>query len=202
MFSKKFLVFLLSLIVLAAFSFGAFAASGQGYFGSGNGDNYQLEDEDDYDDYDDEDDYDDDDDYVTVPSTPPENNSNNKYEVPTNQELTYWEKRNITPEQRSVNSAKVIESYQLDRNVARDLLNKHRDAEKTQVGKREQAQRYEIIFGEYPYDYFAAYKVAELHYDMGHYGTALKWVDISLKVYPNYYPASALRKKASGALKR
>ena len=184
MFSKKFLVFILSIIILASFSFRAFAASGEGYFGPDNGDDYQLEEEDE--DYEDE--YEDDDNYVTVPPAPSENN--------------YWEKRNITPEQRSVNSAKVIESYQLDRNVARVLLNKHRDAEKTQVGKREQAQRYEIIFGEYPYDYFAAYKVAELHYDMGHYGTALKWVDISLKVYPNYYPASALRKKASGALKR
>ena len=184
MFSKKFLVFILSIIILASFSFRAFAASGQGYFGPDNGDDYQLEEEDE--DYEDE--YEDDDNYVTVPPAPSENN--------------YWEKRNITPEQRSVDAAKVIKSYQLDRNVARILLDKHRDAENTRIGKREQSQRYERIIRDYPYDYLAAYKAAELNYDMGRYSTALKLLEASLRIYPSYIPASRLRTKVQGAVNR
>ena len=43
MFSKKFLVLILTLIALASFSFRAFAASGEGYFGTESNDTYQLE---------------------------------------------------------------------------------------------------------------------------------------------------------------
>ena len=197
MFSKKFLVFLLSLIILASFSFGAFAASGQGYFGPGNGDNYNLEEEDDFED---EDDYADkeneeEDDYVTVPPAPPENNDyhkevieDQKYRV----ESTYWEKRNIKPEQRSQDANTIIKSYKLNPTDDRILREKHKSAGNSAIGKREQAQRYARIFTLYPYDYFAAYRVAQLNFEMQRYSTAKEWINKSVAVYPDYVPAKKL----------
>ena len=211
MFSKKFLTLILTLIILASFSFGAFAASGQGYFGSGKSNGYEVEetndDEGDYDDdYDDDDDNDDNDDWedeedvVTVPPAPKDVVEID--EVTYHMEVNYWKGRNLSPERKSVDAAKVIKSYQLDKNVARILLDKHRDAEKTQIGKREQAQRYQRIVTTYPYDYLAAYKAGLLNYEMGRYSTALKWAEASLQIYPNYVPASTLRNKARGAMNR
>lgn len=204
MLSKKFLVLILAVIIACAFSFGAYAASGQGYFGPGTGSDYEVED-----DYDDEDEDDDDDYYddeaeedeapVVVPNIEPEPEQEI---MKIKADSGYWYKQNFRPESRSTNTKKVIQSYRLDGASERVLLAKHKSAGNSEIGKREQSMRYIRIFLEYPYDYFAAYKAAEMNYGMSRYSTAQKWIDTALEVYPDYSPAERLKVKINGALKR
>lgn len=208
MLSKKFLVLILAVLIACAFSLGAYAASGQGYFGPGTGDSYEIDEDYDEDDDDDDDYYDDEDDDgdepdapVIVPSPSPEPEPEPDI-IEIKSDLSYWKSKNFKPETKSTEAKKVIQSYRLDGAVTRVLIDKHKSAAYTEVGKREQYDRYVIILNEYPFDYFAAYKAAEMNYDMRKYSTALKYIDKSLEIYPDYIPAIRLRRKIQAGLKR
>ena len=67
-----------------------------------------------------------------------------------------WKK---PPEKYSEDTAKVINSYGLAKNRAKNLINKHKDAA-AGMGNKEKVDRYQQILREFPMDYFAAYKAA------------------------------------------
>ena len=116
--------------------------------------------------------------------------------APSLKKATIWKK---PPEKYSDDTTKVIKSYGLasGTNV---LINKHKEAAAGQ-GNRQKAERYSKILKKYPMDYLAAYRAAEVIFAMGRNGQALKWVNKSLEIYPDYMPARRLKKQIQGALK-
>ena len=98
-------------------------------------------------------------------------------------------------ENKSSDTEKVLKSYGLKNNQYVSLLNKHKDAAKGQ-GNREKADRFGIIFREHPYDYLAAYRVAQANMNMDRRGQAVTWLNKVLKINPKYGPALSLMRKA------
>ena len=94
----------------------------------------------------------------------------------------------------SEDTKKVLQSYGLG-SAFTSVLNMHNDAAKA-IGNKEKAERYEIIFRDYPNDYLAAYRVAQANMAMGRKGRAEEWLGKALAINPNYSPAKQLMKKA------
>ena len=212
--TKKIIALLLALVMTASFAVSAFAASGEGYFGSDAAEDVITDTDDDYyDEYENVDDTDgeyepipndiedidepgndnpvlppmDDEDEYNQPATAPVTS------VPTRTTKAVADKR----EKQSEDTAKVINSYGLSKAAAKSLIARHKDAEKG-MGNREKASRYSKILKANPNDYLAAYRLAQVNAAMGRNGQALGWVNRCLKIYPNYMPARRLRTKLGG----
>ena len=103
-------------------------------------------------------------------------------------------------EQYSDNTEKVIRSYGLDQAATNYLIDRHKDAANA-PGNREKSDRYEIIFNENPMDYLAAYRKAQVNFEMGRNSTAMKWVNKAIEIKPDYIPALRFKRKVEGRLK-
>ena len=100
----------------------------------------------------------------------------------------------------SEDTKKVIKSYRLSKKTTNALLNRHENSA-AGVGNKEKAERYESTLKRFPMDYLAAYRLAQVNFEMGRNSQALKWVNRSLSIYPDYMPARRLKKQIQGALK-
>ena len=114
-----------------------------------------------------------------------------------NTKASIWKK---PPEKYSEDTAKVINSYGLSKKRAKNLINNHKDAA-AGMGNKEKVKRYQNILRQFPMDYLAAYRAAEATFAMGRNSQALRWVNQSLAIYPDYMPARRLKKQIEGALK-
>ena len=50
-------------------------------------------------------------------------------------------------------------------------------------------------------DYLAAYRKAQVNFEMGRNSNALTWINKALEIKPDYMPARGLKKKIEGRLK-
>lgn len=194
--TKKIIALLMAVVMVAAFSVVAYAASGEGYFGGSEAP----------DDFDDEDYYEDEDEPVYEeeqtttqnPVVPPlQGGSSNQPSSSTGLSNRTVKALNDKREKNSEDTTKVIRSYGLSSQATKSLIAKHNDAAKGQ-GNREKDERYKKILKANPKDYLAAYRLAQVNAAMGRNGQALNWVNQCLKIFPNYQPARSLRKKLGG----
>ncbi len=207
--TKKIIALLLAVVMTASFAVSAFAASNEGYFGSDPVEDDFVPDEGE-DDYYDADDYEDDG-YEALPEDEPGQQDPVRLDDPSE-----YDENQVTPQQSTVtapmktaksvadkreknseDTKKVINSYGLKASAAKALINKHNEAAKGQ-GNREKDERYKRILKSNPNDYLAAYRLAQVNFEMGRKGQALNWVNRCLKIYPNYMPARRLRTKLGG----
>ena len=193
--SKNSFVIIFTLILIAVFSLSSFEAFAAPSSRNKPSQQFKIEDDEDWLDDEDEDEdenWDEEEDEDDLPSKP---------EAP-QAEVDYWQSRGLTPERSSTNANKVIRSYKLDKDVERMLLEKHKYAGNSGIGKRAQMERYEDILRYFDHDYFAAYMIAQLNFEMQRYSTADKWINKALELYPYYYPAKRLAPKIKGALEK
>ena len=188
---KKYILVFAVCALLAGFAGlgkNAFAASGEGYFGGGDAPDLiqdaapsagvagvYEDDNDDYSDYE---------------------NELQDVSIPDRTKKAVNDKR----EKYSEDTAKVINSYGLTSSKAKGLINRHNDAAKG-MGKEEKFDRYKRIYNANKYDYLAAYRLAQVSFEMGHNAQAMSWLNTCLDIFPNYMPARQLKKKVEGAMK-
>ena len=184
---KKFMLLFICVMLFVVVGV-AYADSGEGYFGDGDvidanpeptGDSSKP----------------------FIPPMPDEEELEEEDDVETIEPLkpakeTKWKK---APEKYSDDTTKVINSYGLG-NKAKNLINRHKEAA-AGMGNKEKVSRYSAILKQFPMDYLAAYRAAEASFAMGRNSQALKWVNQSLAIYPDYMPARRLKKQIEGALK-
>ena len=197
MFTRKFIMLMLTIAIIFAARSSSYAASGEGYFGDEEIEFDAAPEP-----------------KIVVASAPTQSKPDNSVQKYRPSVFTYSEayEEEASPideedeeisskasvasslEKRSENTEKVLRSYDVDEATFNRMLDRHKDAEK-RVGNREKVDRYEILFNEYPYDYLAAYRAAQANMAMGRHGQARTWLERALKINPNYLPAKQLMKK-------
>ena len=135
----------------------------------------------------------------------PSTNNNQEYRPPVMPEMPEYEQeeektlpvnKNVKNlEKYSEDTEKVLKSYGLDYNTYISLLNQHKDSAKGK-GNREKSDRFQITYNEHPYDFLAAYRVAQANMEMNRKGQAEEWLKKALAINPKYVPAQQLLKKA------
>jgi len=104
-------------------------------------------------------------------------------------------------ENHSDKAKKVIPSYGLDSNQTNHLLKRHAEIEKM-LSKEETIEEYENLFRDFSnIDYFAAYRVAKLSFEIGKNARASTWAEKSLAINPGYAPAKKVLQAAKNKMK-
>lgn len=183
---KKYILVFTVCALLAGLAGYAFAAAGEGYFGTGDAPNLIPD---------------------AAPSAGVAGNYDDEEPEDTvdsrlNVEIPNTTKKAITDkrEKYSDNTTKVINSYGLKASQAKGLINRHNEAAQAK-GKEDRFDRYKRIYNANKYDYLAAYRLAQVSFEMGHNAQAMGWINTCLEIFPNYMPARQLKKQVEGAMK-
>lgn len=100
-------------------------------------------------------------------------------------------------EKFSDKTEKVIRSYELDPTEESDLLDLHHAAERAR-SKPEKYSRYSDILMDNPLDYLAAYRMAQVAFNMANYRDCEECLNTTLEICPDYAPAKRLMKVLEG----
>lgn len=100
-------------------------------------------------------------------------------------------------EKFSDKTEKVIRSYELDPTEESDLIDLHHAAERAR-SKPERYSRYSDILMDNPLDYLAAYRMAQVAFEMANYSECEECLDTTLEICPDYAPAKRLMKVLEG----
>ncbi|MBQ3458002.1 MAG: hypothetical protein IJG30_03485 [Synergistaceae bacterium] len=100
-------------------------------------------------------------------------------------------------EKFSEKTEKVIRSYGLDPTEESDLLDLHHAAERAR-SKPERYSRYSDILMDNPLDYLAAFRMAQVAFDMANYSECEECLNTTLEICPDYAPAKRLMKVLEG----
>lgn len=94
----------------------------------------------------------------------------------------------------STDPAKVIAAYGLPTGDANMLRLAHINANKLS-DKKQAIVKYSEMFASYPGDYLAAFRAADIAYEMKDVAEARHWIEKSLSINPDYEPAIKLNEK-------
>ena len=100
-------------------------------------------------------------------------------------------------EKFSEDTGKVIRSYGLDPTEESELLDLHHAAERAR-SKAEKFSRYSDILADNPLDYLAAFRMAQVAFNMANYSECEECIGKTLEICPDYAPAKRLMKVLEG----
>ena len=100
-------------------------------------------------------------------------------------------------EKFSDKTEKVIKSYELDPDDESELIALHHEAERAR-SKPEKFERYSNILIDNPLDYLAAYRMAQVSFNMANYSECEECLNTTLEICPDYAPAKRLMKVLEG----
>ena len=104
-------------------------------------------------------------------------------------------KEKINFENSSEVPSVVIAKYPVSQDMKNDLLYWHNEIS-VMISKDDAFDRYVWLFNENPIDYLAAYKAAQLAFEMARFGRSAQLAEQALEVNPKYRPAKKLYEKA------